>query len=140
MPHFKRRTSLVAALLLVVLMMGTINILKAADETPKKLDVIKFDLCPKFDNVTVNVVGDAGHNLKPYQFWADEFDKMGIKINVIEVPFEAVYEKEKTEFVAGSGAFDVVTFYPSYIGDFAGNGYLKPLDDYIKKGPANVWD
>jgi multiple sugar transport system substrate-binding protein len=85
-------------------------------------------------------VGDAGHNLKPYEFWKSDFEKVGITIKIIEVPFEGVYEKEKTEFVAGTGAFDVVTFYPAYIGDFAGNGYLAPLDDYLKKAPAAVWD
>jgi multiple sugar transport system substrate-binding protein len=65
---------------------------------------------------------------------------MGITVNVVEVPFEDVYQKEKTEFVAGTGAFDVVTFYPSYIGDFASNGYLLPLDDLMAKDPASVWD
>ena len=44
---------------------------------------------------------------------------MGINIQIIEVPFEGVYEKEKTEFGAGTGAFDVVTFYPACMGDFA---------------------
>lgn len=111
-----------------------------AVEAPKPLDVVKWEYPPAFNNVTIAVVGDAGHNLKPYEFWKDEFAKVGITIKIIEVPFEGVYEKEKTEFVAASGAFDVVTFYPSYIGDFAGNGYLEPLDDYMKKQPAAVWD
>jgi hypothetical protein len=91
---------------------------------PKPLDVVKWEYPPKFNDVTIAVVGDAGHNLKPYEFWKDEFAKAGITTKIIEVPFEGVFEKEKTEFVAGTGAFDVVTFYPSYIGDFAGNGYL----------------
>ncbi len=51
-----------------------------------------------------------------------------------------MYEKEKTEFIADTGAFDVVTLYPSYIGDFAGNGYLEPLDEYMQKTPAAAWD
>ncbi|NOZ71376.1 MAG: extracellular solute-binding protein [Chloroflexi bacterium] len=109
-------------------------------EAPPPLDVVKWDYPPKFDNVTINLVGDAGHNLRPYEFWKDEFEKAGITINIIEVPFSGVYEKEKTEFVAGTGAFDVVTFYPAYIGDFAGNGYLEPLDEYMAKSPASVWD
>jgi multiple sugar transport system substrate-binding protein len=102
--------------------------------------VYQWDYPPAFNKVTVNVVGDAGHNLKPYEFWKDDFTKAGVTINLIEVPFEGVYEKEMTEFVAQSGAFDVVTFYPAYIGDFAGNGYIEPLDDYIKKDPASVND
>ena len=27
----------------------------------------------------------------------------------------------------------MVIFYPSYIGDFAGNGYLEPLDDLMNE-------
>ncbi len=110
-------------------------------EAPKALDIVKWDYPPtKCNNVTLTVVGDAGHNLKPWEFWKDEFNKAGINIKIIEVPFEGVYDKEKTEFVAGSGAFDIVTFYPSYMGDFAGNGYLEPLDDYMKKEPASAYD
>jgi multiple sugar transport system substrate-binding protein len=107
---------------------------------PPPLDVIKWEFPPSFGGVTINVVGDAGHNLKPYEFWKSDFEQAGITTQVIEVPFEGVYEKLKTEFVAGTGAFDVVTFYPAYIGDFAGNGYLEPLDEYIAKEPASVWD
>lgn len=109
-------------------------------EGPPPLDVIKWDYPVSFGNVTINLVGDAGHNLKPYEFWKSDFEKVGINIKIIEVPFEGVYEKLKTEFVAGTGAFDVVTFYPSYIGDFASNGYLEPLDKYMNKSPAGAWD
>jgi multiple sugar transport system substrate-binding protein len=112
---------------------------KAAD-APPALDVVKWEYPPNFGNVTITVVGDAGHNLRPYEFWNSEFKKVGINIQIIEVPFEGVYEKEKMEFIAGTGAFDVVTFYPAYIGDFAGNGYLEPLDAYLNKSPAAVWD
>jgi len=106
---------------------------------PKSLDVIKWETPPSFGAVTVNVVGDAGHNLKPYEFWKDDFSKAGITIKITEVPFEGVYEKLKTEFVAGTGAFDVVTFYPAYMGDYASNGYLEPLDSYLAKEPAAAW-
>ena len=112
----------------------------AAFQAPPEQHVIRWDYPPKFGNVTINVVGDAGHNLLPYEFWKDHFPKAGIAIKIIEVPFEGVYEKEKTEFVAGSGAFDVVTFYPAYIGDFASNGYLEPLDAYMTKQPDGVWN
>ncbi|UCF91781.1 MAG: extracellular solute-binding protein [Desulfobacterales bacterium] len=111
-----------------------------AAEAPPPLDVVKWDYPPQFSNVNINLVGDAGHNLKPYEFWKSDFQQAGINIQIIEVPFEGVYEKEKTEFVAGTGAFDVVTFYPTYIGDFAGNGYLEPLDEYMRKDPASTWD
>jgi multiple sugar transport system substrate-binding protein len=111
-----------------------------AADAPPPLDVVKWDYPTKFKNISINLVGDAGHNLKPYEFWKGEFEKAGIRIQIIEVPFEGVYEKEKMEFIAGTGAFDVVTFYPTYIGDFAGNGYLEPLDEYMNKQPSAVWD
>ncbi len=132
------------SLVIVALALGagsmTTPAARAAMQAPPEQHVIKWDYPPKFNNVTVNVVGDAGHNLLPYEFWKNHFAKAGITIKIIEVPFEGVYEKEKTEFVAGSGAFDVVTFYPAYIGDFASNGYLEPLDDYMKKQPDSVWN
>jgi multiple sugar transport system substrate-binding protein len=119
---------------------GTSASAGAPATAPQSLNVVKWDAPPGFGGVTVNVVGDAGQNLKPYEFWKDDFAKAGITIKVTEVPFDGVYEKLKTEFVAGTGAFDVVTFYPSYIGDFASNGYLEPLDGYLAKQPAAVWD
>ena len=114
-----------------------------AQEVPPNeapLEVYTWDYPPSFGEVTITLIGDAGHNLKPYEFWKEDFAKVGINIEIIEVPFDAVYEKEMTEFVAATGAFDVVTFYPAYIGDFAGNGYLEPLDEYMAREPAEVWD
>ena len=125
---------------LLILALVLVLAAPAIAQAPPSLDVVKWSFPPAFKNVTINVVGDAGHNLRPYEFWKSDFEKAGITIKVIEVPFEGVYEKEKTEFIAATGAFDVVTFYPAYIGDFAGNGYLEPLDAYLKKTPAAVWD
>ena len=137
----KHGLTLSIILLIAILSTTGVNKLSAQGTAPAPLSVYKYDLCPKFDPpVTVNVIGDAGHNMVQYDFWADDFAKEGIKISQIGVGFNDIYEKEKAEFVAGSGAYDVVMFYPAYIGDFAGNGYLKPLDDYFTKSPASVWD
>lgn len=120
-----------------VLLLGAVVL---AQDAPQPLGLTEFELCPPFDNVTVTVVGDAGHNLAPYEFWKDDFAAMGITIELVEVPFSDVYQKLKTEFVGQTGAFDVVTFYPAYIGDFASNGYLMPLDEFMAREPAAVWD
>jgi len=103
-------------------------------------DVYEWDYPEDFGGVTVSVIGDAGHNLKPFEFWKEDFAKAGINIELTEVPFDAVYEKEMAEFVVGSGAFDVVIFYPAYIGDFAGNGFLLELDDLMAREPEAVWN
>ncbi len=133
----KRLLTLLALMALLLVVAGAV----LAQEAPQPLGLTPFELCPKFDpGVTVTVVGDAGHNLAPYTFWKDDFAAMGITVEIVEVPFADVYQKLKTEFVGQTGAFDVVTFYPAYIGDFASNGYLEPLDAYIAKEPAAVYD
>src|ERR1700739_2936682 len=82
-----------------------------------------FGELPKFNNVTVTVVGDAGQNMEALNKYADDFTKAGITIKQVGATFTGLYDKLKTDFVAGSGDYDMVIFYPSYIGDFAGNGY-----------------
>ena len=94
-----------------------------------------FGELPQFNNITVTVVGDAGQNMESLNKYADDFTKAGISIKQVGATFTGLYDKLKTDFVAGSGDYDMVIFYPSYIGDFAGNGYLAPLDDLMKKTP-----
>lgn len=89
---------------------------------------------PAFQGVTLTVYGDAGQNLLPLEWFAKDIkEKSGIEIRVVGVPFAEVYSKLKTEFVAGTGAYDLVIFYPQSLGEFAAFGYLRPLDDFAKK-------
>lgn len=92
-------------------------------------------------NVTINVVGDAGHNMLPFEYYAKEIkDQTGISIKATGVPFTEVYSKLKTEFVGQTGAYDLVVFFPSAIGEFAGLGYLRPLDDLAQKYDPRLSD
>lgn len=88
---------------------------------------------PDFGGVTVRVMGDAGHNMNPFGFWQPEFERAGINIEVVEVPFEEVYSQQTAEFLAGSGALDLAVFYPAFIGDYAGNDFLQPLDGFMEE-------
>jgi len=81
--------------------------------------------------VTLTVFGEAGQNTVPVEWMKADAAKHGINIQIVGVPFTSVYQKLKTEFVSGTGAYDVVIFFPAYLGDFAGNGYLQPLDQYF---------
>jgi multiple sugar transport system substrate-binding protein len=78
--------------------------------------------------VTVTVYGDQGQNLRPVEWLKADAAAKGIDIEVVGVPFTSVYEKLKTEFVGGTGAYDVAIFYPAYLGEFAEFGYLQPLE------------
>lgn len=87
----------------------------------------------KFKDVTVTAFCDAGHNALPFEWYAPKFEEAGIKVKLVTAPFGNVYEKLKSEFVAATGAYDVIVFFPLYLGEFAGMGYLKTLDEYAKK-------
>lgn len=116
--------------ILAVLLMGLVILpVTAADKRP-------------YEGVKLVVVGDAGQNLKPFEWYKDEIkEKSGIEITqVVGVPFTSVYEKLKTEFIAQTGAYDLVIFYPSYLGEFAGLGYLAPLDQYANKYDPKLSD
>ena len=86
---------------------------------------------PDFGGVTVRVMGDAGHNMNPFGFWRPEFERAGINIEVIEVPFAEVYSQQMAEFLAQAGTLDLVVFYPSFIGDYAGNDFIQSLEPFM---------
>jgi len=119
-----RKSRLVVLLALVVLAAMTLGGASVVQGSIKK-----------FNNVKLTVFGDAGHNLKPFEWYKGNLkDQFGIAIDeVVGVPFTSVYEKLKTEFIGMTGAYDLVIFYPAYLGEFAGLGYLAPLDDLAKK-------
>ncbi|MBW2059417.1 MAG: extracellular solute-binding protein, partial [Deltaproteobacteria bacterium] len=81
--------------------------------------------------VQLTVVGDSGHNQKPWEWYKKDFaEKFGVDLKIVGVPFAQVYEKEKIEFVTHTAAYDIITFYPKYLGDYAGAGYLVDLGKY----------
>ncbi len=84
--------------------------------------------------VKLVVIGDAGHNLKPFEWYAQAFkEKFDVELEVIGVPFGEVYEKEKVELIAETGAFDIMIVFPKFLAEFAANGWLYPLDELAKE-------
>ncbi|MFW6138685.1 MAG: ABC transporter substrate-binding protein [Spirochaetota bacterium] len=83
---------------------------------------------------TLTVMGDAGHNLRPFEWYNETFkERFGVQVKIVGVPFGELYEKEKVEFVAGTGAFDLAIVFPKFVGEFAQAGYLLSLDEYTQK-------
>lgn len=97
-----------------------------------RADVPQFEDLPDFGGVTVRVMGDAGHNMNPFGFWQPEFEAAGINIEVVEVPFAEVYSQQTAEFLASSGSLDLVVFYPAFLGDYAGNDFIQPLEPFME--------
>jgi len=85
-----------------------------------------------FAGETITVAVHAVPHATGVYMFKDRFEKeTGIKINVIEMAPEAIYEKEMTEFTAGSGAYDVIQFNPAWIADYS--YHLEPLQALANK-------
>jgi len=59
----------------------------------------------------------------------------GIKVELVPIPDDSLYDKVLAEFISGNASFDALQFFSPWLGDFAGPGFLKPLDEYAAK-----WD
>lgn len=87
---------------------------------------------PPAEGVTINWVTIAGF----YTDWAEEVAKeweeaTGNNVEIIGVDLPTMYEKTVLESVGHTGAYDIVTWDVTWKGEWAYNGYLLPLDDYI---------
>jgi len=69
----------------------------------------------------------AADGLKPFE------DLSGIKVELVPIPDGSFYDKAIAEFISGNASFDALQFFSAWLGDFAGPGFLAPLDDYAAK-------
>lgn len=85
-----------------------------------------------FDGETVTIISH-GPPQSPaiFEFQDQFYQETGIKVNVIELAPEAMYEKIVTELTSGSGAVDIVEIQPQWLPDVA--RFLEPIDPLIKE-------
>ena len=57
----------------------------------------------------------------------------GIKVELVPIPDDSFYDKAIAEFISGNASFDALQFFSAWLGDFAGPGFLAPLDEYAVK-------
>ncbi len=89
----------------------------------------------QFSGSSITVVAEAGlQALLDTQYTGPEWEQLtGIKVKVVELPFEEIYPKTILEKQAGTGGYDVVLISPAWLADMVANGAAIPLDDYIAK-------
>jgi ABC-type glycerol-3-phosphate transport system substrate-binding protein len=56
----------------------------------------------------------------------------GIKVNVVDAPYDDAHQKMLLAFNSKKGAYDVVQFDNPYLAPFASQGTLAPMDDNIQ--------
>jgi multiple sugar transport system substrate-binding protein len=136
----ERRFSLLLALLIVF----SILLASCAGATPTPEEVepeeVETEAPPPEEDIVITWATIAGF----YTDWAEEVAKefeenTGYDVEVVDIDFPQLYEKQVLEMVGGTGAYDIITYDVGWKAEFAHNGYLAPLDDYIAASdPAEI--
>ena len=102
----------------------------AQSQTPAEQAV---EQAKQYAGTTLTVTWEAGlQALDPLNFSGPKWEELtGIKIAVVEIPFEEMFVKTMAEHRAGTGAYDVLNVVPSQMPDLVRAGVLEPLDPYI---------
>lgn len=70
-----------------------------------------------------------------------EFEKeTGIKVTIIDVPYEQLHEKQILELTAGTGAYDVIMNDYLWVGEYGAGNFVLPLTDFMKDEKLNPPD
>lgn len=88
------------------------------------------------EDVTLNMLS---HTYAALTYFADEMVKNapeGVTVVPEMTDYTSWQEKMRMNLASGSDAYDITYITPSDIGEFAANGWLVPLDDYVEK----YWD
>jgi multiple sugar transport system substrate-binding protein len=87
----------------------------------------------QYSGVTVTMITE-GIAAGPPKAFAPQFEKAtGIKIKVIESPFEETMSRPLVEHEAGTGAIDIYRMLPDWVPDFAAAGVIEPVQKYVDK-------
>ena len=60
-------------------------------------------------------------------------EETGLNLKIDVIPPESLHEKQLTFFMAGSGDYDLLEIYPTWVGEYADSEFIDNLDDLYKK-------
>jgi multiple sugar transport system substrate-binding protein len=114
---FARPTGLATLLVTVALLFG--GSLGLAQERPHEGTVI--------------TIGDLARGISDaYLPFLDEFEsETGIRVDVEQLSFDALFDKMMLEFAAGTGYYDIVYLSPGFMATLIEAGYVTTLDEYF---------
>jgi len=95
--------------------------------------IILVGVIPAFAQVDIHVMFQTGGDMIPAVNFKEEYEanNPGIKITLEEVPSESLYEKQMTEFLTGTGSYDLIELYPTWMGDYI--PFVENLDPFFEK-------
>lgn len=84
----------------------------------------------KYGGTTITMATE-GTDIQAPQMFAEHFEKLsGIKVNLLGIPPESLFQKFLISFVSGTSPYDLIEYYSMYLPVFL--RFLEPLNGYIK--------
>lgn len=85
-------------------------------------------------SITVGMEAGSPHESFYREKAADFTKATGIQVQILAVPHDNMHQQFLSDAISGAGAYDVLTVDQPWVSEFAGKGYLVPLDDRLSGG------
>jgi multiple sugar transport system substrate-binding protein len=111
---------------------------KPAEEAQPAEVAEDWALQPMDETTKVVLSVESGAQEKTLGSFHDELmEKLNIDLEVVAHPFSEQYEIQYLDLSSAAGQFDILSFWPVYLGDFA--PFLEPLPSIAPGGRDQVW-
>lgn len=95
----------------------------------------------EYAGTQLNVIAEATANSQILESLLPDFEsKTGISVKLEQAPYDSLVQKAVLDFTTKKGNYDVVSIPYEYLGSFAENKYIAPIDDYLAKPPTALGD
>lgn len=91
----------------------------------------------KYAGTQLNVIAEATANSAILEKLLPDFEaETGIHVSLEQAPYDSVVQKAVLDFTTKKGNYDVLSVPYEYLGSFAENKYIAPIDGYVKASPV----
>lgn len=92
-----------------------------------------------YAGTTIRVIAETQNPTLALEKLLPEFEKLtGIKVELTHGPIDSVVQKELLALQSGTGEFDVISAPYQFLGSFAENGYVLPLEPLMNDARLSV--
>jgi multiple sugar transport system substrate-binding protein len=85
-----------------------------------------------YEGTTLSVIAEATLNTEILRDLIPDFtEKTGIEVTLEEAPYDNLVQKTTLDLSTGQGGYDVISLPYEFIGAYAENGWLAPVDDRL---------
>lgn len=94
----------------------------------------------EFKGQTITVLITDPHSAV-VESWKPEWEALtGAKVEMVVVPYASLYDKMMTDFITGTGAYDLICWPSTWAGDVMGGEWVLPLDALMQEYGYPDWD